>query len=40
MNEIEAETKLLLNAKLNDGGIEVESCDLIEDQEPVFNYFI
>ncbi|CAD8166389.1 unnamed protein product [Paramecium octaurelia] len=35
INEIEAETKLLLNAKLNDGGIEVESCDLIEDQEPV-----
>ncbi|CAD8145393.1 unnamed protein product [Paramecium pentaurelia] len=34
LNEIEAETKLLLNAKLNDGGIEVESCDLIEDQEP------
>ncbi|CAD8060601.1 unnamed protein product [Paramecium primaurelia] len=34
INEIEAETKLLLNAKLNDGGIEVESCDLIEDQEP------
>ncbi|CAD8146290.1 unnamed protein product [Paramecium octaurelia] len=34
ISEIEAETKLLLNAKLNDGGIEVESCDLIEDQEP------
>ncbi|CAD8076028.1 unnamed protein product [Paramecium sonneborni] len=34
MNEIEAETKLLLNAQLNDGGIEVQTCNLIEDQEP------
>ncbi|CAD8064707.1 unnamed protein product [Paramecium sonneborni] len=34
INEIESETKLLLNAQLNDGGIEVETCYLNEDQEP------
>ncbi|CAD8067810.1 unnamed protein product [Paramecium primaurelia] len=34
INEIQAQTNLILNSNLNDGGIEVETCELEEDQEP------
>ncbi|CAD8058359.1 unnamed protein product [Paramecium primaurelia] len=34
INEIQAQTNLILNSNLNDGGIEVETCQLEEDQEP------
>ncbi|CAD8074596.1 unnamed protein product [Paramecium sonneborni] len=34
INEFCAQTNLILNSKLNDGGVEVETCVLEEDQEP------
>ncbi|CAD8145495.1 unnamed protein product [Paramecium octaurelia] len=34
INELQAQTNLILNCNLNDGGIEEETCQLDEDQEP------